>query len=181
MTKRIDDDGPKRPPEGYEVASLVGVRRDEVDPTFGKNDKVHGHIGSPRNAPTGDRRGADISAQQGMYLTASGSLIQFNAIMAAIHGSALAIADHTLTKGAFSSALLLHVLAAFVLCWAARPITDAPSTVRGAARAYADNLRHADDTFRNYRRGWRMTLLALIASAAAASLFVLRAFGVSLV
>jgi hypothetical protein len=123
MTKRVDDDEAKRLAEvGYVLGSLASARREEVDPIFGVVPASVGH-----NAQAMDRAAAGVSTQQGMYLTASGSLIQFNAIMAAIHGSALAIADHTLTKGAFTCALLLHVLAAFVLCWAARPITQAPS------------------------------------------------------
>ena len=34
--------------------------------------------------------------------------------------------------------------------------------------------------FRNYRRGWRLTLIALAASSVAASLFVLHMFGITL-
>jgi hypothetical protein len=34
-------------------------------------------------------------------------------------------------------------------------------------------------TLRNYRRGWRLTLLALAASAVGAGLFVLHAFGIT--
>jgi hypothetical protein len=121
---------------------------------------------------------AHIAARQSMFLTASGSLIQFNAIMAAIHGSVLATTDQISLKASFATALLLHVLAAFILCWAARPIDEAPSTARGIT-AYSDDLGHANDTFHNYRRGWRMTLLALTSSAVVAALFVLRAFGLS--
>lgn len=37
-----------------------------------------------------------------------------------------------------------------------------------------------DDTFRNYRRGWRMTLVALAVSTVVAVLFVLHTSGVVL-
>jgi hypothetical protein len=42
-----------------------------------------------------------------------------------------------------------------------------------------DSYARTDDTFRNYRRGWRLTLLALAASAVGAGLFVLHAFGIT--
>jgi predicted exporter len=96
--------------------------------------------------------------------------------MAAIQGSVLTSSVDGLLKMIAASALLVHVLAAFTLCWAARPIAERPSSVRGLS--FVDAYRHADDTFRNYRRGWRMTLLALAVSAAAAALFVLHALGV---
>ena len=114
-------------------------------------------------------------AQQGVYLSASGALIQFNAIVAAIQGSLLTFSVDLPLKAGAAGALLLHVLAAFFLCWAARPITTRPR--RGLS--IVDDYRHANDTFRNYRRGWFMTLLALIGSALSAALFVLHAFGIA--
>ncbi len=131
---------------------------------------------------------AEVETRQGAYMAASGTLTQFNAIIAAIHGSILAGATDVLLKSAIATGLLLHVLAAFVLCWAARPMSDKFSPreayLRRAdpiAAAMAGGHRHADDTFRNYRRGWRVTLLAVAVSSATAILFVLHAFGISVV
>jgi hypothetical protein len=115
-------------------------------------------------------------ARQGLYAAGSGTLTQFNAIMAAIHGSVLASGAQGLLKASSATALLLHVLAAFILCWAARPI-DRPRYTEGAD--VVDTYRNTADTFRNYRRGWRVTLVALIVSSVAAGLFVLNAFGIT--
>lgn len=133
-----------------------------------------------------------FEAKQASYLAASGSLIQFNAVMAAI-----LVAGFGATQGplsiAVSVALFMHVAAAFLLCWAARPIEDDKSIneeARSAREAFGDglyrgfavpalmerqlklHLRRAGDTFRHYRRGWRMTLVALCASCAAVIVFV---------
>jgi hypothetical protein len=62
-----------------------------------------------------------IEAKQATYLSASGSLIQFNAVMAAILVAGFGVTQGVL-KIAVSVALLLHVAAAFLLCWAARPL-----------------------------------------------------------
>jgi hypothetical protein len=45
------------------------------------------------------------------------------------------------------------------------------------AMTVVDSYVDTDDTFRNYRRGWRLTLIALAASSVAAGLFVLHALG----
>ena len=106
-----------------------------------------------------------------MYLTASGTLTQFNAIMAAIDSAALATAVSRTLSGVLIAALTLHVLAAFILCWAARPVEPAPEMMTAAL--IADRYTQAAHTFRNYRRGWRFTLIALATTAVAAGVFVL--------
>jgi hypothetical protein len=121
---------------------------------------------------------ADINTRQSTYLAASGTLTQFNAIMAAIHGTLISSVEAGLLKTSSAAALLLHVLAAFILCWAARPTTDRRDHFRSAALFEAFSL--TDDTFRNYRRGWRMTLLALLISSVAMIAFLLHAFGISI-
>ena len=111
--------------------------------------------------------------RQAMHLTVSGTLTQFNAIVAAVLGAAMLPAGLDAIKIVVASALLLHVLAAFMLCWAARPTAE-PSGIGGFAPLEA--YHRASDTFANYRRGWFMTLLALAVSSIAACLFVLHAF-----
>jgi hypothetical protein len=120
-----------------------------------------------------DKESAD--RMQGVYLAASGALLQFNAIIAAIHGFNIAVGSQGLLKAMAAGALLLHVLAALVLCWAVRPIVETPSAGRGALGGFVASYR--GNALQNYQRGWRMTLLALTVSAAAAALFVLHAFG----
>lgn len=118
-----------------------------------------------------------VAPNASVYLSASGSLLQFNAITAAIQALLLSFNVDAPLRSAAAVAVTLHVLAAFTLCWAARPIVEHPSTVPGVS--IADDHRHAAKTFRNYRRGWRMTLLALAASSLAAATFVLNSFGVA--
>jgi hypothetical protein len=117
-------------------------------------------------------------AQQSVYLSASGSLLQFNAIAAAIQGLLLSFNVDAPLRSAAAAAVSLHVLAAFISCWAARPIVEHSSTVRGVS--IADDHRHAAKAFRNYRRGWRMTLLALTASSLSTAMFVLNSFNVAM-
>src|SRR5262245_63933530 len=52
------------------------------------------------------------NARQGIYLSASGSLIQLNAIVAAIQGSLISLGVGSTVRLTASCALLLHVLAA---------------------------------------------------------------------
>jgi hypothetical protein len=112
-----------------------------------------------------------------MYATASGTLTQFNAILVGLNGVALPTGTGV-AKILFAVGLLTHVAAAFVLCWAARPVVEKLTGAQPIQTAMS-HYRHTDDTFRNYRRGWRMTLLALGVSALAASLFVLQSFGLT--
>lgn len=127
-----------------------------------------------------------IEARQGHYLAAGGTLIQFNAVMAAILLSAFTSSENLL-KALIAGALLLHVLAAFLLCWSARPVDETvdlrqraklnlEEAVASAQQAANLNARRATDTFRNYRRGWRATLLAITMSTGAVMLFLLQSF-----
>jgi hypothetical protein len=109
-------------------------------------------------------------AQQGLYLTASGTLTQFNAIVAAILATALASTDYRLLKISLAVALCFHLVASFLLCWAARPIESDHSASAAS--------KNADDTFSNYRRGWRATLVGVLASSLAGVIFMLSAFGI---
>lgn len=120
---------------------------------------------------------ASYEASQHAYLSASGTLTQFNAIVSAIHAAAVTYNSGVL-RLAIVSALLLHVVAAFVLCWAARPVSRVPYA--GAKMVLAQSRALAEDTFKNYRRGWRMTMVALCVSSAALLLYVLGEFGVKL-
>jgi hypothetical protein len=154
-----------------ELYSIAGRKKADIEPTWTQEENVDRRKQQPREAV------APADGQQSVYLTASGSLIQFNAIVAAIQGVLLSFNVDAALRAAAAGALSSHVLAAFVLCWAARPIMEPPSTVRGLR--FADDHKHAADTFRNYRRGWRMTLMALAASSLAAAIFVLNSFGVT--
>jgi hypothetical protein len=160
-----------------------------------------------------------LDAEQGLYLTASGTLTQFNAIMAAVQTTAFSAAGSARLKGIIGTVLFLHVLAAFLLCWAARP--RAPSTTtkgrptpplnipkelmeragRGDGSAMREVMNHVDlvdakmrtssqvmafveardlvqDTAKNYRRGWRATMLAMIGSVVALAAFLAQASGI---
>jgi hypothetical protein len=110
-----------------------------------------------------------------MYLAANGTLTQFNAILTGILGVALASEQPSILKVATASALGLHVLATMLVYWSARPVISGP--IRSEAAELAEAYALADHTFRNYRRGWRLTLLALLAATGVACLFVLNAFG----
>jgi hypothetical protein len=104
--------------------------------------------------------------------------MQLNAIVAGILGVMLASTERGLLKSVVGSALSLHVLSAVVLCWAARPVNRQQDYAgRPVAMTVVDSYVDTDDTFRNYRRGWRLTLIALAASSVAAGLFVLHALG----
>jgi hypothetical protein len=70
--------------------------------------------------------------EQGMYLAASGTLTQFNAIMAALLTAALSLDVSLPVKAVIGLALAGHAAAGFLLCWAARPI--AAPTARRASR-----------------------------------------------
>jgi hypothetical protein len=139
---------PSKPSLG--LAALAKLSAPSLAPGFRPD------LASPRQLTS------DANARHGMYLTAAGTLTQFNAVMAAIHSAAFAsIASGTL-RTALGAALAFHALAAFVLCWAARPI----------ASAKVSAFKLADDTFRNYRRGWRVTVVAMLLTAAALGVFL---------
>src|SRR5262249_9966217 len=111
---------------------------------------------------------SELDAQQGIYLTASGTLTQFNAIVAAALCAASATAGSPLFKGIAVAAILLHVAAAFVLCWAARPLQGRERMIPYLA---------VDDTFQNYRQGWRVTMIAMTVSATALGCFAVETIG----
>src|SRR5215470_4174020 len=122
------------------------------------------------------RRLTEFEARQGSYLAASGSLTQFNGILAAALAGALATLELGSLRFAFSAALVLHVLASAVLCWAARPIT--PKREPTPTMAFFAQVALMDHTFRNYRRGWRITMLALALTAIAGVLLGLQILGI---
>jgi hypothetical protein len=109
--------------------------------------------------------------EQGMYLAASGTLTQFNAIMAALLTAALSLDVSPAVKAVIGLALAGHAAAGFLLCWAARPIASAD----GAPRLTADRLLLR--SLINYRRGWRATMLALTLSALALAVLAWQQLG----
>jgi len=119
----------------------------------------------------------EIEARQGGYLAASGTLTQFNGIFAAALAAALATLELGSLKFAFSAALVLHVLASAVLCWTARPIDRKREPT--PTMAFFAQVALVDHTFRNYRRGWRITMLALALTAVAGVLLGLQILGIS--
>ena len=119
----------------------------------------------------------EIEARQGSYLAASGSLTQFNGILAAALAGALATLELGSLRFAFSAALVLHVLASAVLCWTARPIDRKREPT--PTMAFFAQVALVDHTFRNYRRGWRITMLALALTAVAGVLLGLQILGIS--
>ena len=121
---------------------------------------------------------ADMEARQGTYLAASGTLTQFNCILAAALAGALATLNLGSLRLAIIAALVLHVRAAAFLFWAARPI--APKREPTPTMAFIRQVALVDHTFRNYQRGWRLTMLALIATAIAGVLLGLHILGISL-
>jgi hypothetical protein len=153
----------------FSLASAPAPRL--AKPTLAKEDRTtkDAYNAASRNYVS------NLQADYDGFLAASGTLTQFNAIMVAIQGSILPTAAGVL-KITIASALLLHLMAAFLLCWASRPVAEKRNNSSSLeAVAY---YRRAEDTFRNYRRGWRTTLLALTASSAVAIMFVLHAYGI---
>jgi hypothetical protein len=153
------------------VHDLLEIVEDRLD------DTIQGRVNTPP-AQSMRQRLAELDGRQGIYLAASGTLIQFNAILAAVHGAALTTVEVGALKAVMIAALVSHILAAFFLCWAARPVDGAPTQT--AAMALMESHTLTDDTFRYYRRGWRMTLVALAVSTVVAVLFVLHTSGVVL-
>jgi hypothetical protein len=96
-----------------------------------------------------------------MYLAASGTLTQFNAILAALLTAALSLDVSSPVTAVIGLALAGHAVAGFLLCWAARPIANPDGTPRLTAEQLL--LR----SLINYRRGWRATMLALALSVLA--------------
>ena len=65
-----------------------------------------------------------------------------------------------------------YIAAAFLLCWAARPVHA--DRARSASMALMATIEMADDTFKNYRRGWRMTMMAMVASSVSVALYIVQ-------
>jgi hypothetical protein len=120
----------------------------------------------------------EIEARHCSYLAASGTLTQFNGILAAALAGALAMLELGSLKFAFGAALVLHALASAVLCWTARPIERKREPT--PTMALFARVALVDHTFRNYRRGWRITMLALALTAIAGVLLGLQILGISL-
>ena len=108
--------------------------------------------------PVSDER---YHGEQGMYLAASGTLTQFNAILAALLTAALSLDVSPPVTAVIGLALAGHAVAGFLLCWAARPIANPDGTPRLTAEQLL--LR----SLINYRRGWRATMSALALSVLA--------------
>jgi hypothetical protein len=72
---------------------------------------------------------------------------------------------------AIAFALVAHTCAAFLLCWAARPVGPA----RSKGGASGEDM--AADTFRSYRRGWIATMIAMGLSAIALTVFAIITLG----
>src|SRR5262245_41803436 len=119
----------------------------------------------------------DIESRQASYLAASGTLTQFNGILAVALAGALATLELGFLKFAFTAALALHVLASAVLCWTARPIDRKREPT--PTMAFFAQVALVDHAFRNYRRGWRITMLALALTAIAGVLLGLQILGIS--
>jgi hypothetical protein len=130
-----------------------------------------------RNERDQRQRLKEIEARQGGYLAASGTLTQFNGILAAALGAALATLELGSLKFAFGAAAFLHVLASAILCWSARPIT--PKHEPTPTMAFFAQVASVDRTFRTYRRGWRLTMLALALTAVAGVLLAVKILGIS--
>ncbi len=154
-------DGPdKRQRAGQVLASIAG-RQGETGPTT--------QLALKRSLI--DQRDEAADREHALYLAASGTLMQFNAIMAALLGGALALVDDRSVKLAIVSALALHVLASFVLCWAVRPIQNHTSV----DALYNTGKRMANDTFSNYVFGWRLTITGMLVSAVALAVYLYQA------
>ena len=108
-------------------------------------------------------RHAEIFAQHGMYVAGSGNLLQFNSIMSAILAATVSTVELQPVRAVATIAMLLHVTAAIVFCWATRPIY--PKTALD--RMYQTHERLANDTFKVYRKGWRLTMVGAAVSAIA--------------
>ena len=129
-----------------------------------------------RNERDQRQRLKEIEARHGGYLAASGTLTQFNGILAAALAAALATLELGSLKFAFGAAVFLHLLASAILCWSARPIT--PKHEPTPTMAFFAQVAVVDRTFRTYRRGWRLTMLALAVTAVAGVLLGVKILGI---
>jgi hypothetical protein len=118
---------------------------------------------------------AAFESRQGSYLAASGTLTQFNGIVAAALATALATLELGSLRFVIVAAVVMHVLAALVLCWAARPVSAKREAT--PAMQFMGQAALVDYTFRNYRLGWRMTMAAPAVTSVAGVLFLVPYLG----
>ena len=147
----------------------MASRKDESTQSATSGNDVQASLIPVRKDDTPEQK----LALQAMYLTAGGTLTQFNAIVVAILAGGVSTAENATLRTLSAVAMMLHVLAALILCWSGRPVV--PQAVR---YRFGGRQQYVEDTFRNFRRGWRTTLLALVASALVAIYFVAQATGV---
>jgi len=114
-------------------------------------------------------------SSQSLYLGAIGSLIQFNAFMAAVGCASLASSDTKIMKIAAAASLASHAFAGFRLCWSARP--EAYGETKSERQAYLMRKKLSADTFRGYQAGWSWTMFAIGVSIVGAVLYIAKSFG----
>lgn len=142
---------PKRPSADDRVSMPMFAMRDLDRP-------VHNAIYS-----------GEYDNQHGQYLAASGTLTQFNSVMVALLSALLVANTEPTTRALCAGALLLHILAAFILVWAARPVQRRQ---RQKMMSLHEVHNLTDDTLRFYRRGWRVTVLGMAVSIATLILYL---------
>jgi hypothetical protein len=154
--RRMGDDGPKV--EGQPPPPLVApALQAGLHPAPSIGPALFTALDGVPHARTPVSEGR-YHGEQGMYLAASGTLTQFNAILAALLTAALSLKVSLIVKIVIGVALALHAVAGFLLCWAARPIANADGTPAMPAEILLAR------SLQNYRRGWRATMLALAVS-----------------
>lgn len=99
----------------------------------------------------------DNLAGNAVHASAAGTLTQFNAIVAGLSGAFASQVGSPTGRGLLATSVALHTIAAFVLCFALRPVSIRPGS--------QDKL--LGDTVFFYRLGWRATLLALAVTLSA--------------
>ncbi len=147
-----------------------------------------------------------IDTFQSLYLTASGTLTQFNAIMVAAQTTVFTASVDVPLKAVIGASLFLHIAAALLLCWAARPVgastqsfPDVPAGLMARidkgdrtamqevvswidaqerAFSYQQAMDLAIHTAKLYRRGWRTSMCAITLSAVSFVAFLLQAAGI---
>jgi hypothetical protein len=101
-------------------------------------------------------------SQNALYASGAGTLTQLNAIIIALDSGLFSQTMPAAIKATIVVALMLHILAAFMLCFALRPQSGAELPQQLLV-----------DTISKYKAGWRTTLAAMAISAMALVWFVL--------
>lgn len=167
----MGDDVHKAVPQEMPLSAPALSARTHAAPSIGP-PLFAGADGVPRAmTPVSEGR---YLGEQGMYLAASGTLTQFNAIVAALLTAALSLSLPLGVKSLLGVALAAHALAGLLLCWAARPIANRDGSPRLTAEAMLAGSVTA------YRRGWRATMLALALSVVALGVLSWQQLGVEL-